>query len=78
MSALERAVEKAGGQEQLANGIGVTQGRISQWLSGDPIPNKHFPGIERLTGVTAHELLDDELAKLKASSRRRQPISKTG
>jgi DNA-binding transcriptional regulator YdaS (Cro superfamily) len=49
----------------LAEQIGVTQGLISQWVNGAQIPHKHFPKIERATGVTAHELLDDELAKLR-------------
>lgn len=73
MSALERAVEFAGTQEKLAAAIGVSQGRISQWLKGEAIPAKYFPKIEAATGVTSYELLDDELRKLDCagtSSRR--------
>lgn len=70
MSAIERAVEKAGGQEKLADICNVTQGRVSQWVNGEPIPHKHFPKIEAATGVTAHQLLDDELRKLSSKGRR--------
>lgn len=70
MSAIQRAVEKAGSQEKLAEKIGVTQGLVSQWVNGAQIPHKHFPRIEKATGVTAHELLDDELAKLRVADRR--------
>lgn len=66
MTALERAIERAGSQDKLATIIGVSQGLVSQWLNGAPIPPRHFPNIEAGTGVTAHELLDDELAKLRA------------
>lgn len=66
MSPLERAVEKAGTQEKLAIAIGVSQGRVSQWLNGEPIPSKYFPKIESATGVTVYDLLDGELAKLNS------------
>jgi DNA-binding transcriptional regulator YdaS (Cro superfamily) len=71
MSAIERAIEKVGSQQKLADLIGVSQGLISQWINGAQIPHKHFPKIEAETGVTAHELLDDELVKLKKPVRRR-------
>lgn len=64
MSALERAISVAGSQEKLAAAIGVSQGLISQWLNGAQITTKHFPKIEAATGVTAQELLEDELRKL--------------
>ncbi len=67
MSALNRAIEIAGGQERLANAIGVSQSLVSQWVNGAVIQHKHFPKIERATGVSAHDLLDDELAKLPKS-----------
>lgn len=68
MSAIERAIEQAGSQAKLADGIGVSQGRVSQWVKGAPIPVQHFLEIERLTGVTPHELLEDELEKLKGGN----------
>lgn len=68
-TALGRAIEKAGSQEKLAALIGVTQALVSQWVNGAPIPNKYFPLIEKATGVSAYDLLDDELAKLASKKR---------
>lgn len=74
MGALERAIEIVGSQEKLGEGVGVTQGRVAQWLSGEPIANKYFSGISRLTGgeVTEHQLLDDELRKHRTRVRARK------
>jgi DNA-binding transcriptional regulator YdaS (Cro superfamily) len=73
MSAIERAIEKAGGQGPLADAIGVSQGLISQWVNGAPIHQRHFPEIERATDgdVTPQELLADEMVKLQRPKRRR-------
>lgn len=68
MSALERAISRVGSQDKLASAIGVSQSLVSQWLNGAPINTKHFPKIEVATGVTAQELLEDELRKLDRSS----------
>lgn len=69
MNALERAIRIAGTQEKLAELIGVSQGRISQWRNrSEAIPSKYFPRIEEATGVSAHDLLDFELAKLSDSA----------
>jgi DNA-binding transcriptional regulator YdaS (Cro superfamily) len=65
MSAIERAVEIAGSQQRLADAIGVTQSQISHWINGQPVHHNHYQSIELATGVTAHELLADELAKVK-------------
>lgn len=73
MSAIQRAVEKAGSQDELARRINVSQGLVSQWVNGAKIEMHHFPNIERATGgdVTASDLLADELDKLKPRKRRR-------
>jgi len=75
MTAIQRAVEEAGGQEALANAVGVSQGLVSQWVSGAPVHTRHFRGIEKATrgAVTPHELLADEMEKFtpKHSARRR-------
>lgn len=67
MQALPRAIEICGGQKLLAEQIGVTQGRVSQWIAGELIPVKYFPRIVRATAgeVTAEQLLCDELTKLE-------------
>lgn len=65
-SAIARAVERIGGQQQMADLLGVTQGRVSQWVNGrETIPHRHFPKIEAATRVTAHELLDEQLANAR-------------
>ena len=73
MSAIQRAVEKAGSQDELARRIDVSQGLVSQWVNGAKIETRHFPEIERATNgdVTATDLLTDELAKLKPKRRQR-------
>jgi DNA-binding transcriptional regulator YdaS (Cro superfamily) len=62
-TAIQKAVTAAGGQTALAVAIGVTQGRVWQWLKGDGIPTRHFAAIERATGITAQDLFADEMAK---------------
>jgi DNA-binding transcriptional regulator YdaS (Cro superfamily) len=62
-SAITRAVAKAGSQQRLAELIGVTQGLVSQWVNGARVATRHFEAIERETGITAQELLTDEMAK---------------
>ncbi|TPG50163.1 transcriptional regulator [Rhodanobacter glycinis] len=66
--AINTAVKVAGGQTALAARIGVSQGLVWQWTRGQAIATKHFAAIERETGVTAHQLLADELAKIAAKS----------
>lgn len=36
-------------QATFARQIGVTQGRVSQWLSGDAIPAERCVAVERIT-----------------------------
>jgi DNA-binding transcriptional regulator YdaS (Cro superfamily) len=62
-TAIQKAVQKAGGQTALAGVIGVTQGLVWQWLQGARIPTRHFAAIEKATGVTAMQLLADEMSK---------------
>lgn len=65
--AIERAVEAAGSQQKLAAEIGVSQGLISQWLAGAVIHQRHYQAIETATGVSVHDLLKDDLAKVAAA-----------
>lgn len=68
MTALQRAIDICGSQRRLAELIGVTQGRVSQWLKGELIPVRFWPRIVAASGgqVTPSQLLDDEFAKLEA------------
>jgi DNA-binding transcriptional regulator YdaS (Cro superfamily) len=65
--AIERAVEVAGSQQRLAVAIGVTQSLVSQWLAGAVVHQRHYLAIEAATGVSVHELLEDDLAKVTAT-----------
>jgi DNA-binding transcriptional regulator YdaS (Cro superfamily) len=75
MSAIARAVEIAGGQQKLAHAIGVTQSQISHWINGQNVHHKHYRSIEAVTGVTAHELLADELEKVKPRKKVRRIVA---
>lgn len=59
IQALKSAVEKAGGQTALASAIGKTQGHVSKWLERGHIPAEVVLPIERVTGVSRHDLRPD-------------------
>jgi DNA-binding transcriptional regulator YdaS (Cro superfamily) len=54
--ALKRAVEKVGGQAKFARLIGVTAQAVSQW---DEVPPLRVLMVERVSGVSRHELRPD-------------------
>jgi DNA-binding transcriptional regulator YdaS (Cro superfamily) len=60
-SALDRAIQKAGSQEALAELIGVKQQHVSYWLNKgrQRVPAEHCAAIEAATGVAKHELRPD-------------------
>lgn len=59
--ALNRAIEAAGGQKQLADAIGTTQPNIWYWLnrSKKGVPSEFASAIEAATGISRHELRPD-------------------
>ncbi len=62
LKALEKAVDLAGGQTALANLLGVTQGRIWNWLNRDQkVSPEMVIAIETATGgkVSRHDLRPD-------------------
>lgn len=62
MSPLHRAVEIAGGQAALADGIKVSRQVLNNWVRGRVrVPAEHCPAIERATGgqVRCEELRPD-------------------
>ena len=69
MRAIERAVEIAEGQQKLADAIGVTQSQVSHWVNGANVHHRWYQAIEAATGVTAHELLADAIAKAGADAK---------
>lgn len=64
-TALEEAIEAAGGQSALARAISATSGQVKQghvwsWLHRDlKVPPEHCPVIEHVTGVTCERLRPD-------------------
>ena len=55
-NALKRAVSQAGGQAAFARLIGVTAQAVSQW---DEVPPLRVLAVERVSGVSRHELRPD-------------------
>ena len=57
--ALQKAISTMGGQVKLAEAIDTSQQNISNWLrTGKVAPNKVIK-IEKVTGVSRHELRPD-------------------
>lgn len=57
---LDTAIQKAGGQTELAKLLGVRQSHISNWKNRNKrIPAGRVLEIERVTGVSRHELRPD-------------------
>ena len=59
--ALQRAVNAAGGQSQLATQLGVTQSTVWYWLARSKrgLPAEHVVAVETATGVKRHDLRPD-------------------
>ena len=55
-AALIQAIEIAGGASALANALGISQEAVSQWRR---VPHGRVFAVERLTGVSRHELRPD-------------------
>lgn len=57
---LERAIKQAGSQTALAGLLGVRQSHISNWKNRQGrIPAERVLDIERVTGVSRHDLRPD-------------------
>jgi len=55
-SAIQKAIEAAGGVKALADHAGVTSQAVSQWTR---IPAKRVPAISLATNIPRHELRAD-------------------
>lgn len=60
ISALQRAIKKAGSQKVLGRLIGATQQAVSTWhKAAKGVPAEYVIAIERHTGVSRHDLRPD-------------------
>lgn len=57
--ALEDAIKAAGSQQALANLLGVKSPSITEWKARQRIPAERVLEVERLTGVSRHDLRPD-------------------
>jgi DNA-binding transcriptional regulator YdaS (Cro superfamily) len=57
--AIEQAIQSAGSQDKLALEIGVTQQAIAWWLRHGRLPAERVLEVERVTGVSRHDLRPD-------------------
>ena len=64
-SALQRAIDIAGGQKPLAERIGTTQSMVWYWLrhAKRGLPAERAIAIEEATGIPRHELCPRVFAK---------------
>lgn len=54
--ALRRAIKSCGGLDKLAAPLGITAQAVSQW---DEVPPRRVLAVERVSGVSRHELRPD-------------------
>ncbi|MEO1830019.1 MAG: YdaS family helix-turn-helix protein [Pseudomonas sp.] len=59
MSAISKAVEKAGSQAELARLLGVSSQAVNKMLAAKRVPAERVLKIEEVTGVSRHELRPD-------------------
>ncbi|EJD6421896.1 MULTISPECIES: transcriptional regulator [Enterobacteriaceae] len=59
-SAIERAIDAAGGVNALARAIGVKQPSVSRWRKVGVVGVDHVPDVSALTGIPAYELRPDK------------------
>ncbi len=59
LSPIERACDLAGGQSALARQLGCTPQNVQKMCRTGHVPSNHVLKIERVTGVSRHELRAD-------------------
>lgn len=57
--ALRRAIKLAGGQQKLADTVGVSQSTVAMWLKRERIPAERAVDVEAATGVSRRQLRPD-------------------
>lgn len=56
---ISEAIQKAGGAAALANSLGLQRTAVTNWKMRGRIPAEHCRDIERITGISRHELRPD-------------------
>ena len=56
---IEKAISLAGSQSALARSIGLKQGHVWYWLKIGRIPAERVTAVEKVTGISRHELRPD-------------------
>ncbi len=59
MAGIQSAIDQAGGIKQLAKQLGITSEAVRKWTAGWRVPAERVLEIERLTGVSRHDLRPD-------------------
>ncbi|WP_085453155.1 transcriptional regulator [Escherichia coli] len=59
-SAIEKAIDIAGGVNALARAVGVKQPSVSRWRKVGLVGLEHVPDVSAVTGIPAHELRPDK------------------
>ncbi|EKJ4636569.1 helix-turn-helix domain-containing protein [Escherichia coli] len=59
-SAIEKAIDIAGGVNALACAVGVKQPSVSRWRKIGLVGVEHVPDVSAVTGIPAHELRPDK------------------
>lgn len=67
--ALEKAIAVVGTQEKFARRLGVTSPSVAEWKERGIVPPKRVLDIERITGVSRHELRPDLYPRERAARR---------
>lgn len=59
MNVIERAVEAAGGQQELAKKCKVSYQAVQKWVKAKRIPPRRVLTVEAASGVSRHDLRSD-------------------
>ena len=59
MSAVEQAIDTYGGAAALARRLGISRNAISLWRQNGRVPQSRIDEVERLTGISRHDLRPD-------------------
>ena len=66
MSVIPRVIKQAGGAKKLATSLGISRQAVEQWRV---VPPERVLSVERITGISRHELRPDIFGPPKAEER---------